>query len=132
VWKWEEGMKEQNLSELGKRIKAARKAQKKTQDEVAEAIGVGKTTLSQWERGLKQPGILNILNYCNFLGMTLDELLDVKRQTSLNLHFTQEEFDTILSLFDECEHESDISDLQKRLHFLKQYIKTLFSRAQSK
>lgn len=125
-------MEDYSLGELGTRIKVARKARKKTQDEVAEAIGVGKTTLSQWERGLKQPGILNVLNYCLFLGMTLDELLDVQKHTSLTLNFTEEEFTTILAMFEECERESDPDNFQKRLNFLKQYIKTLFSRAQTK
>ena len=41
-------VKEYNLHELGKRIKAARKAKKKTQNEVAEAIGVNKMTVSDW------------------------------------------------------------------------------------
>ncbi len=122
-------MEEFDLSELGRRIKTARKAKKKTQDEVAHAIGVSQNIISDWERGAKQPGILNILNYCNFLGITLDELFDVKKQKYVNIQFTEEEIDTIFSLVDECEQEPEIRDLQKKLRFLRQYLKSLFGRA---
>lgn len=54
-------MNELGLHELGKLIKTARKAKKKTQDEVAQAIGVRKNAVSEWERGVKQPGILNLI-----------------------------------------------------------------------
>ena len=73
-------MEEFNLRELGKRIQAARKAKKKTQDDVAQAIRVSKNIVSEWERGTKQPGIMNVLKYCNFLGITLDELFTFKQQ----------------------------------------------------
>ena len=125
-------MEKYNLNELGKRIKIARKAKKKTQDEVAQAIGIGKTTLSEWERGLKQPGLLNILNFCNFLGITIDELLDLKKRTYFNIKLTGEELNTILSMFDECQQESEMIKLQKKLQFLEQYIKVLLSRTPTK
>jgi hypothetical protein len=66
------------------------------------------------------------------LVMTLDELLDVKKQSYLNLSFSEEEQNTILSLVDGCEHESELSNLHKKLHFFKQYIKALLSRAHIK
>jgi len=122
-------MPEHNLNDLGKRIKAARKAKERTQDEVADAIGIGKTTLSEWERGLKQPGLLNILNYCNFLGITLDELLGVNKTQILHIEVTEEERKAILSMFQECQEESEISHLHSKLRFLEQYINALFSRA---
>jgi transcriptional regulator with XRE-family HTH domain len=60
-------MEDLSLRTLAERLKTTRKAKKRTQDEVAKAIGVNKYTVSDWERGLKQPGFLNILNYCHFL-----------------------------------------------------------------
>jgi len=44
----------------------------------------------------------------------------------------EEEIDTIFSMIDECEQISEMSQLPRKLHFLKQYIKALFGRAQSK
>jgi transcriptional regulator with XRE-family HTH domain len=125
-------MEELSLSGLAERMKATRKAKKKTQDEVADAIGVSKYTVSDWERGLKQPGILNILNYCNFLGITLDELLGMEKRQIFSVEFTEEERNVILSLFDECQRESENSHLHSKLHFLEQHIKALFGRAHTK
>ena len=122
-----------SLDRLGKRIKACRKAKKKTQDELAAAIGVSKTTVSEWERGIKQPGILNLLNSCYFLGITLDELLELKAQRYFNITFTEEEREAMLLMLDECKREAESNNnLHSKLHFLEQHIKAFFSRAQSK
>ena len=99
-------MEKFNLSELGKRIKAIRKEKKKTQEEIAAAIRISQKTISEWERGLIHPGILNMHNYCMFLGITLDELLDVKKPRTLLIELTEEERDTMLSMLDECQREA--------------------------
>lgn len=125
-------MNELSLQELGARIKATRKLKKKTQDEIAEAIGVGKNAVSEWERGVKQPGILNLLNYCNVLGMTLDELLDLKKYASFHLTFTDKERETILALIQECQQQSELHALQQKLHLLEKYLEAFFSRAESR
>ncbi len=74
-------MEEVSSSTLAKRIKVVRKSRKKTQDDVTKASGVSKNTISDWERGLKQPGILNFLNYCSVPGIRLDELLAAQGKT---------------------------------------------------
>lgn len=124
-----------DLKALGKRIKAVRKAKKKTQDEIAQAVGIGKTTLSEWERGLKQPGLLNMFTYCQCLGVTLDELLEITPSRTLQIELTEEERDMIFSIFDTCEQElntTDINRLRQRMHSLKQQLQTIFSRAHIK
>lgn len=122
-------MEDYELSELGKRIKAVRKSKKKTQDEVAHAIGVGKITVSLWERGLQQPGILNILNYCNFLGMTLDELLGLTGKQTLHLTMSEEERQMILAMLDECKDTPDPESYRHQLHALEAYLTGILSRA---
>ncbi len=124
-------MEEVSLKELGTRIKAARKVKNSTQDEVAESIGVSKGTVSQWERGVKQPGILNILSLCTFLHISLDELLDLQKQQPLNIEFTAKEREILLSMIEECEQETELSRLPHKLHALSQYLKAFLSRAQS-
>ncbi len=127
-------MEEYSLKDLGKRIQAARKAKHKTQDEVATAIGVNKITVSDWERGIKQPGFLNILNYCNFLGITLDELVEFKKQHYLLLIVTDEERDNLLTTLAACQreaqHSADNVPLHKKLDALEQQFNALLSRAQ--
>ncbi len=128
-------MDEVSLSTLAKRIKAARKAKKKTQDDVAKAIGVSKNTISDWERGLKQPGILNILNYCSVLGISLDELLKFEKQRYFLLIITEEERNNIFSMLVECQLEarnnSEDTSLQEKLHAFEQYLNTVLSKVQN-
>lgn len=44
-------MEKFSLSDLGRRIKAIRKEKKKTQEQVATAIGIRQKTISEWEHG---------------------------------------------------------------------------------
>lgn len=67
------------LSDLGAMMQKARNEKKINQDEIANKIGVSSKTISIWETGKKQPGIMNLLRYCAALGMTIDELLGVKK-----------------------------------------------------
>lgn len=62
-------------------------------------------------------------------------MLGVKGLSILHIEMTEEERDAILSIFDECEHDlnaSEMSNLQYKFPILKQYIKALFSRAHTK
>ncbi len=125
-------MEEYTLSEVGKRIKAVRRANNKTQDEVAHAIGVSQMTVSQWETGAKQPGLLNILNFCSFLNLSLDELLDLQKQRSLLIELTPKEREIIFSMIHDCEQEIELSRLPHKVHTLGQYLKAFFGRAYTK
>lgn len=117
------------MNELGKRIKAARKAKKKTQDDVAQAIGVSKNIVSEWERGAKQPGIMNVLNYCNFLGITLDELLQFKKQRYFLFIANEEERNALLSMLNECQDETELDNLHDKLHSLERSLTAFLNRA---
>ena len=67
------------LKDLGALMQKARNESGKNQIEVAEKVGVSNTTISIWESGKKQPGVINLLKYCAAIGMTLDDLLGVKK-----------------------------------------------------
>ncbi len=125
-------MEEFNLKRLATRIKAARKVERKTQDEVAEAIGVSKNTVSDWERGLKQPGILNILNYCNFLGITIDELLGLQKEPIFWVEFTEEEQQEILAIVEKCKHDLENSPLYDDIHVLEARLLPFFKKAHAR
>ncbi|WP_459547889.1 helix-turn-helix domain-containing protein [Nocardia sp. X0981] len=56
------------------RLIDARKAIGKTQEEVAEAVGVDRTTLGKWERDESTPQPGQRSRYAEALGLTLDEL----------------------------------------------------------
>ena len=126
------------LEELAKRLKAARSAKEKksgqkiTHKMIAEGIRVDRVTVAMWEQGKKHPGFLNIVNYCNFIGITLDELLGVKKTQPLYIELTEEERAAILAMVEACEQEPEISHLHQKLQLLKQYLRAFFGRAQGK
>jgi len=126
------------LEELAKRLKAARKSREKESGQkiphkmIAEAIGVDRVTVAMWEQGKKHPGFLNIVNYCNFIGITLDELLDVKKTQLLSIELTEEERTAILAMVETCEQEPEISHLHQKLQLLKQYLRAFLGRAQGR
>lgn len=131
-------MKPLDLESLGKLIKAARKRKNLTQADVANGIKeisgieITQSTISEWENGARNPGFLGVYHLCWLLEITVDELLGIKDTPALSIKVTEQEQEDILSMLEECEHESELHNLQKKLRFLKHYITALFSRAQSK
>ncbi|WP_300282241.1 helix-turn-helix domain-containing protein [uncultured Subdoligranulum sp.] len=60
--------------DLGSRIKKARKAANLTQAELAKYAGVATITISQYERGVREPKVDPLLRIANALGVTVDYL----------------------------------------------------------
>ena len=60
---------------FGENLKAARLQAKMTQKEVAEAIGVAKSTYSQYESGKREPGIHGIKKIAKVLNVSPDVLI---------------------------------------------------------
>lgn len=60
---------------LGAKIKSARLARKMTQEQLAEAIGVGTTHISHIETGASVPSLQVFVDIINVLETTADELL---------------------------------------------------------
>lgn len=56
-------------------LKAARIAANKTQKDVADAIGVAKSTYSQYETGKREPGIIGIKKIAKYLNISPDALI---------------------------------------------------------
>ncbi len=65
------------MHDLGKRIEQRRKALGLSQTELAEQIGIGKTSLYQWEAGITHPRLSRFYKLCI--------LLDISPNTLLNL-----------------------------------------------
>ena len=60
---------------LGERIKKARKDKKFTQQFVADAVGVAKSTYCGYESNFREPNVLMIQKLANVLGVTGDYLI---------------------------------------------------------
>jgi phage repressor protein C with HTH and peptisase S24 domain len=58
--------------EIGNALKAARKAAGLTQQAVANALGVTRPALGQWENGSKNPSLGNLLRACAFLKIEME------------------------------------------------------------
>lgn len=62
------------MEDLGFKLKKLRKYKGINQDELAQMLGVGKTTISNYETGYTVPPNTNLRQLANFFGVTLDGL----------------------------------------------------------
>jgi transcriptional regulator with XRE-family HTH domain len=60
---------------FGRRLQRAREAKKKTQDDVGAAFGVGKGTVSAWETGRGDPGIVKLGELARLFEVSPESLL---------------------------------------------------------
>ena len=63
---------------IGQQIAKYRKEKRLTQEQLGEAVGVTSRTVSKWETGLSLPDVDLIPSIASALGITLDELFDIK------------------------------------------------------
>ena len=62
---------------LGKNLRYLRKQSSKTQSEIASLIKKGQTTVGNWENGISEPNLEELLIISNYFDMSLDTLLKV-------------------------------------------------------
>lgn len=61
--------------DIGTKIKNARIAAQLTQEQVAEALGVSRQTMSNWENGKTYPDIVSVIKMSDIYAISLDHLL---------------------------------------------------------
>lgn len=61
--------------EIGTKIKRARNEAKLTQEQAAEALGVSRQTVSNWENGKSYPDIISVIKMSDLYSVSLDRLL---------------------------------------------------------
>jgi len=62
---------------LGKNLRYLRKQMSKTQSEIASLIKKGQTTIGNWENGISEPNLDELLVISNFFDIPLDTLVKV-------------------------------------------------------
>ncbi|MBS1662027.1 MAG: helix-turn-helix transcriptional regulator [Bacteroidetes bacterium] len=62
---------------LGKNLRYLRKQSSKTQSEIASLIKKGQTTVGNWENGISEPNLEELLVISNYFDIPLDTLLKV-------------------------------------------------------
>lgn len=74
-------------------LKAARERKGKSQKEVAEGIGVAKSTYSLYESGNREPNVQTIKKISDFLSISADELLGIEeRPATIAAHFDGDKY----------------------------------------
>lgn len=61
--------------EIGSKIKKSRIDAKLTQEQAAEALGISRQTISNWENEKSYPDIVSVLKMSDLYGVSLDYLL---------------------------------------------------------
>ena len=65
-----------DLIKIGKFIADCRKEKKLTQEQLAEKLYITDRAVSKWERGLSLPDADKMIDLCNILGISVNELLN--------------------------------------------------------
>lgn len=79
---------------LGENIKKLRKKLHMTQNELAEKAGISRVTIGFYERGDQEPPASRLIQICNALNVTPNELLDFE--------FKNNEQEKIIKLCEDC------------------------------
>src|ERR1700749_792381 len=62
---------------LGKNMRYLRKQLSKTQSEIAALLKKGQTTIGNWENGISEPSLEELVILSNYFDITLDTLVKV-------------------------------------------------------
>ena len=87
--------------ELGNRLAELRKQHGLSQEELADQLGVSRQAVSKWERGEASPDTDNLIELARIYGISLDELLGLKKEDSdndnINVHVSTDDADIHVS-----------------------------------
>lgn len=81
---------------LGMMIAELRKEKGLTQLELAEKMGVTDKAVSKWERDLSCPDINSLPNLADILGVSVDELMRIKKEAEMSKQSVKEIVNLIL------------------------------------
>lgn len=84
--------------EIDAKIKAARNEAGLTQEQVAEALGVSRQTISNWENGKSYPDIISVIKMSDLYSVSLDHLLKEKTEMKQSyIDYLEESTNTVKS-----------------------------------
>jgi len=85
-------------------IRQLRRRNQKTQEAVANALGVTSQAVSRWESGGSYPDITLIPSIANYFGVTIDELFGYQHERESRIH-------TLVSQIQEMKRKNDGADI---------------------
>jgi methanogenic corrinoid protein MtbC1 len=101
------------MDSFGSRLKHHRKQKRLSQKNLAEAIGVGQTTIANYEKDLRFPSETLLLNLSMILEVSLDELLG--QEVKKDKHEDQGDLITPSQLIEAVIHDLDDSKIEEVL-----------------
>lgn len=105
-----------NQDRIGKFIAKCRKEQNLTQEELAEKLNITYKAVSKWECGRSLPDASNMLDLCNILKISVNELLSGERVENNNYVNNAEE--NLIILTKQIEKRKNILKSIQRLLLL--------------
>ena len=88
--------------DIGQKLKNARQKAGLTQEQIAEAIGVSRQTVSNWENNRSYPDIASVLRLSEAYGVSLDTLLkeaeDMNQQEQNQISFLEKYWNAMYSM----------------------------------
>lgn len=73
-----------DLNKIGRKIIELRKLNNMTQDDVAKKLFISRQLISKWENGSGLPTIEMLLDLCDILNTTFDEILCLEKDEGRN------------------------------------------------
>ncbi len=108
---------------LGKNLRYLRKQSSKTQSEIAALINKGQTTVGNWENGISEPNLDELIVISNYFDISLDILL--KNDLS-SLHHSQRQGSNGIVPYDHTPDETSVvRDRDEKLSYALQEIRML-------
>ena len=85
--------------DIGTKIKNARIAAQLTQEQVADALGVSRQTMSNWENGKTYSDIVSVIKMSDLYAISLDHLLKEKEEVPMSnyMDYLEESTNTVKS-----------------------------------
>ena len=104
-------------SKLGDIIRQKRTLMKLSQDELADAVGINRVTLSKYERGLVEPTASNLSRIATKLGCTVSDLMGESQPTRPVIR--DEDIRFALSDGDEPITDEQFEEVKKFVSFIR-------------
>ena len=83
--------------DIGGKIKKSRTDAKITQEQAAQALGISRQTISNWENERSYPDIVSVLKMCDLYSVSLDYLLKGEGPMKDYLDYIEESTNTVKS-----------------------------------
>ncbi len=100
--------------DIGDKLKAARADAGMTQEQVAEALGVSRQTVSNWENSRTYPDIISVIRMSDLYVVSLDILLKEEKAMTNNKTTKQESSNPIRIIWQRARIPSGAATVWKR------------------